>query len=140
MQILIDKNQITEIIPQRMPMVMIDRLLRSDEHLTETSFEITSDNILCRNNFLSEAGLIENMAQTCAARAGYDAKMKNEKVRIGFIGAIKNLKINELPKISDVITTQAIPVNQIGDVSIINATVFLEKTAIAECELKIFLM
>jgi predicted hotdog family 3-hydroxylacyl-ACP dehydratase len=140
MNILLNEDEVREIIPQKMPMIMIDKLLICDSQKTVTSFKIKSDNILCRTNFLSEAGLIENMAQTCAARAGYFAGLNNAPVRVGFIGAVKNLKINFLPEINDEIITEIVLMHEIGDVLIIKAKIFRQEKIVAESELKIFLI
>ena len=65
---------IIELIPQRNPFVMVDKLLSATETTAHTSFEIKAGNILLNNGFFSEAGLVENIAQTAAAHAGSEVK------------------------------------------------------------------
>ncbi|MCQ2146993.1 MAG: pseudouridylate synthase, partial [Bacteroidales bacterium] len=60
-----------DILPQRPPFVMIDALNAYEESRVDTSFVVREDNILVKDGFLSEAGVMENIAQTCAARIGY---------------------------------------------------------------------
>ena len=62
---------ILDLIPQRPPFVMVDELLHYDPILSNTRFLIKESNILVENGLLSECGVIENMAQSCAARIGY---------------------------------------------------------------------
>ena len=51
-------------------------------------------------------GLIEHMAQTVALYTGYQYFLKNEPAPTGYIGAIKKVEIDQLPKISqELITT-----------------------------------
>jgi len=133
-------KKLLELIPQAEPFVMIDTLLHSDNQSTKTRFTITGNNVLCRNGIFTEAGLIENMAQTAAAGAGYSARQNKTEVKTGFIGAIKNLEISKLPEISQTIETEIIQTYQLENVSIISAKVELNKQIIAKCEMKIFLI
>ncbi len=136
----ISGEKLLSLIPQTPPMVMIDTLLFSDDKKTKTNLTISDSNIFSKNGRFTEPGLIENMAQTAAVRAGYEAQIKKEKVRIGFIGAIKNLKIHFLPKTKTVIHTEITNDYNLGDVSIISGKVICDDKIAAECEMKIFLL
>ncbi len=138
---LVDKINILNFIPQRPPMVMVDALLSSDEATltAHTSFFIEATNIFCEENFFKEPGLIENIAQSCALRAGYSFHSKNEKVPLGFIGAIKNLNIHFFPEANSEIQTEIKVVNEIFDVTLVTGKVFSQGKLAAECEMKIFL-
>lgn len=137
---LVNEKKIQDYIPQRQPIVMISSLLENDNNFTKTSFYISEENIFCKNGKFKEPGLIENMAQTAALRSGYLAKEKYEKVRTGFIGAIKNLKINILPYSGDTIYTELKIDYEYENFSIINAKVFYKNEIAAECEMKIILI
>ena len=95
-----------ELLPQQPPFVMIDCLTAFDEKFTETSFEVCEDNIFVEEGRLNACALAENIAQTCAARIGYFNKYVLKKaVQIGFIGAIRNMEITDLPEVGQQITT-----------------------------------
>jgi hypothetical protein len=103
-------------------MLMVDLILEIDANFVETIFLIKEDNIFVANGIFSEAGLIENTAQTCSSIVGKkyffeDDGTENENVNvIGFISAIKNLKIHSLPKVGNTITSKANLVSKfIGD-------------------------
>lgn len=66
----LELNQIDihELLPQQEPFVMIDRLVYCDKTVTLAETEIRNDDIFVENGHLSASGLIENIAQTCAAR------------------------------------------------------------------------
>ena len=64
-------TNILSYIPQRPPFVMVDEIIDSGEKKTCSKFLIKEDNIFVENGFLKEPGLVENIAQTAAARAGY---------------------------------------------------------------------
>ena len=59
------------LLPQRPPFIMIDRLIHFDEVVTTTQLEVRSDNLFIEDGVLNNCVLVENIAQTCAARMGY---------------------------------------------------------------------
>ena len=131
------KNEILEFIPQRQPVVMIDNLVASDEIKTVSDFRISMENIFCENGFLNESGLTENIAQTAAARAGYECFKNKVPVPVGYIAAIKDLHIHQLPKVNSDISTQIEITNKIFDITIIKGKVFQAEKLLAECEMRI---
>ncbi len=135
---MLPEENITTFIPQRPPFVMIDQLQYSGETITQTSFLITEENIFTENGEFCEAGLMENIAQTAAARAGYIARLENKPVSEGYIGSVKNLEINSLPKVNDELLTQIKIENQVFDVLFISGSVYCKEQLIATCEMKIF--
>ncbi|MFZ1798669.1 MAG: 3-hydroxyacyl-ACP dehydratase, partial [Chitinophagaceae bacterium] len=115
---------ILKIIPQRPPFVLVDHLLFADENSAETSFLIHPENILAENGYLSEAGLMENMAQTAAAKAGYEAFKKNRPVARGFIASVKNFEVISLPAVGQEIRTSITIRDTVMQMMGISATVF----------------
>jgi len=130
---------IFSLIPQRPPFVMVDKLLYCDEFITQTIFKVPNDNVLVINGEFTEAGLMENIAQTAAARAGQIAERKKEPVAIGYIGAVKNFEIFNLPKVNDELLTEVKIENQVFDVTIISGTVKCNGIVMAQCEMNIFI-
>lgn len=97
---------ILEILPQRPPFVMVSRLLFCDEQHTRTQLDIAPDNLFCMDNILQPGGLIENFAQTCAARIGYINKyILHRDICIGYIGGIQNLIFHNMPQAGQTIET-----------------------------------
>jgi predicted hotdog family 3-hydroxylacyl-ACP dehydratase len=133
-----DEINILDILPQRPPFVMIDALLHCDGERTETALRVRQENIFCDGGRLSESGLIENIAQTCAARMGYINKyIHRHAVKIGFIGAIRNLEILRLPREGERLTTRIDTVEEIFRMTLVNATVRAGRETLAACEMKI---
>jgi predicted hotdog family 3-hydroxylacyl-ACP dehydratase len=130
---------VSSLIPQRPPFVMIDSVVSADEQGCSTLFEIAADNILIENEKFTAAGLIENIAQTAAARAGYQALQEKQAVRTGFIGAINNLHIFRLPEVNEILETEIKIENQIFDVTLISGKVSCKGSIVAQCEMKIFM-
>ena len=133
------EENILSLIPQQPPFVMIDELQYSDEGLTRTGFHITAENVLTIDGEFTEAGLLENMAQTAAVRAGYTARLENKPVRVGYIGAVKNLEIFSLPKINDVLVTEIKIEGSVLEVSVISGKVWCNEQLMAQCEMKVFM-
>ena len=130
---------IFSIIPQRAPFVMIDALTDCTEKSARSVFFVSEKNILVEDGRLSEAGLVENIAQTAAARSGFINQSEKKMTQIGYIGDVKNLEISGLPKINDQLETEIIVRNQIFDITVIEGTVSCNKKLLAKCEMKIFI-
>ncbi len=127
-------------IPQKPPMVMVDRLVEVIDKTTVTSFLIRDDNLFCENGLFREPGLIENMAQTAAAGVGAKPGVESGKAPLGFIGGIRNLKINDFPRAGQQIVTRVTVMHEVFNATIVEGEVYLDEKLIASCELKIFLI
>ena len=132
--------EITKLIPQREPMIMIDTLLSFSEKEVRTSFKINKENIFVQSGVLQEIALIENIAQTAAAGTGYSAYSKSESPKKGFIGAVKKFEVHSIPKVDDVIETKLIITAEVLNASIVEGEVYCNSELIAKAELKIFLL
>jgi predicted hotdog family 3-hydroxylacyl-ACP dehydratase len=118
---------------------MVDQLLSFTETTAHGGFTIKADNIFLENGEFKEPGLLENIAQTAAARAGYISKKENKPVPIGYIGSVKNLEIYSFPKAGDELITEITIENQIFDVTIISGKVSCNEKLLAQCQIKIFI-
>lgn len=136
-------------LPHRAPMLMVDLILDIDANFVETIFLIKEDNIFVQNNVFIEAGLIENTAQTCSSIVGkkyfFDENgTENENVNvIGFISALKNVKIHSLPKVGETIITKATLVSKFaGDdytLCTMSCNSSVEDQILLECEINLFI-
>ena len=125
-------------IPQRYPFVMIDKLLYADEVTATGTFLVTADNILCEAGFFSEAGLLENIAQTVAAARGYKQQRENNPVAGGYIAGVKNFEVFFLPAINDTLTTEIVVTGKMFNMTAIAGKILLNDSLVAQCEMKIF--
>lgn len=124
-------------IPQKQPMVMISGMVKSAEQSTISELHITADNLLVERDCLSEAGIVENIAQTAALHAGYNLK-PGEPIKTGFIAALKNLQIYQLPKVGSRIETEIKLQHIVFGTTVIAGKVMLGDTLLADCEMKIY--
>jgi predicted hotdog family 3-hydroxylacyl-ACP dehydratase len=138
----LEQVKVEELLPQRPPFIMIEKLIEYDEELnvTSTMYHIASDNPFVKDGVFQPSGIVENMAQTCAARIGYYDKLRNMPVRVGLIGGIKNLNVYQLPKTGDEITTHIVIKEDMLGVILASAKVLDHMlNLMADCELKIAL-
>jgi predicted hotdog family 3-hydroxylacyl-ACP dehydratase len=134
-----DLDNILPLIPQRPPFVMIDKLLHSDQKSTRSGLTVRKENIFVENGRLSEPGLLENIAQTAAAGMGAQSIMDSQPAPVGYIGAIQNVEIFELPALNEEIKTEISIKNQIFNVAVIEGTIQCQDRLIARCDMKIFI-
>lgn len=137
---LIEGEQILDLIPQRPPIVMVDKLISAEDGKTVTGLTIQPDNIFVLDGVFREPGIIENIAQSAAVGVGWLCRSKEEEVPTGFIGAIKNLVIHFMPEAFSEITTEITVEYQVMEATLIRGCVFFQGKLCAECEMKIFLV
>lgn len=129
-----------ELIPQRPPFVMIDKLLSFDMIVTVTQFEVRHDNIFCVDGRLSTEGIMENIAQTCAARMGYINLTRNLSVRIGVIGAVSNFEVFRTPKVGELVVTTIEVLEELFQITMVKAVVKCGDEILAQANMKIALL
>lgn len=125
------------LIPQKPPFVMIGKLLYTDEDITRSSFVIGADNIFVSNNLFREAGLLENIAQTAALRAGFIGQAEHKPVAAGYIGAVKDFEVFGLPKTGEEITTEIKIETKVMNITVLLGKVWRDKELLAQCEMRV---
>lgn len=136
----LEQIDIHELLPQREPFVMVDKLVHFDEKTTTTSFLVREDNLFVENGRLNACALAENIAQTCAARLGYVNKyILKRGIQIGFIGAVKDMKVIDTPVVGDVLTTTIHVLEQIMGLTLVTAVIRIGDRVVTTAEMKIAL-
>ena len=130
---------ILDLIPQRAPIVMVDEFLGIDDNISKTRLAVKDDNIFVDDVMLSECGLIEHIAQSAAARVGYVFKTNNQEIPIGYIGSVNNFELKEFPKVGEVISTEIEIIQEVFNITLIQAKCYINDVEIASCKMKIFL-
>ena len=147
---MIDLNaiDIKNFLPHRAPFLMVDKVLELTEEFVATSFEIKSTCVLIEGNYFNEVGLIENAAQTCSSIVGKsyfdDDDIEGEGANlIGFISAIKKVKIFGCPKVGETIVTKANLKSRFDSeaysISTIECVIYIAEKEIASCEMNLFI-
>jgi 3-hydroxymyristoyl/3-hydroxydecanoyl-(acyl carrier protein) dehydratase len=140
----IEEIDISELIPQRYPFVAVDYLLYCDRKFTSGSLKIQSDNLFVENGIFTESGIIESITQTCAARMGYFNHLQQEaggigdgKIKLGFIGSIKDLVIEKCPQVDDELKINIDVLYEVLTFLLIRAQVNVGNETVASCEMSI---
>jgi len=131
-----DASVLLELIPQRMPFVMVDSVIHFSEAKIVSQFTIPEKNILATQPYFSAAGLIENIAQTTALHTGYKYYLKNQTAPKGYIGAIKKAEVFKIPKVQQQLTTTVEILHEIMGVTLVEGKVECEGELIASSQMK----
>lgn len=135
---LANRDDIIKYIPQRDPIVMVHELVEADDDHAVTNLMIESDNVFVSNEYFKEPGLVENIAQTAAMHVGYQCALKNIPIPIGYIAAVKDLKIFSLPRQNTRIATSVKITNKVLDVTVVEGKVEQDGNLLCSCEMRIF--
>ena len=128
---------VKDILPQREPFLFVDRLVHYDERETVTEFTVPAEHLLVADGHLTAPGILENMAQSSAARIGYLCKyILHVPVRIGYIGAIRKFRIHRLPAVGETVTTTIIFREDVFGITLADAVVRVGDDVVAEATLK----
>lgn len=96
---------IKQLIPQRPPMMMVDRMLTCDDIDAVSEFYIREDCIFLGEEGFSSPGIVENMAQSCAARMGCVDLLHGNPIKLGYIGEVRDAVILRNPQCGETLHT-----------------------------------
>ena len=139
MEVLITGDDILAYIPQREPIVMVDKFYGIEDNVSTSGLTVLSDNIFCEGGEFQECGIIEHIAQSAALRIGYIYKSQDKDVPIGFIGSVNKFNLHLTPKVGDDIKTEIIILQEVFNITLISAVVRGGDEIVADCQMKIFL-
>ena len=137
---LITAGEILDCIPQRTPIVMVDTFYGIDERgCARSGLTVTADNLFVADGVLDECGIVEHIAQSAALRAGYMSRTMGQRVLLGYIGAVNDLKVHFLPPVGSRLVTQNVIEQPVMDVTRLSARTECDGKPVAECRMKIYL-
>ncbi|MFM9987467.1 hypothetical protein [Flavobacterium sp.] len=131
-----EKEFVENLLPQKFPFVMVDKMYSYTETSLVSGLKIQSDNIFYHNGSFVEAGLVEHMAQSVALHTGYQFYLKQEPAPTGYIGSIKDIEIKELPKLDDEIQTTVSILQEFGGITLVDIVTKLNGVEIATGQMK----
>ncbi|MCP4976732.1 MAG: hypothetical protein GY931_11265 [Maribacter sp.] len=131
-----NESFILNLIPQKPPFVMVDKLIYYSEDRIMSGFCIKSGNLFTKNSIFNAPGLIENMAQTIALHTGYQYYLQNKPAPTGYIGAIKKVEIKALPSANQELFTTVIILHDIMGVTLVRAEIECDSEIVALSEMK----
>ena len=130
---LITAGEILDCIPQRTPIVLVDTFYGIDERgCARSGLTVTADNL-----FVADG--VEHIAQSAALRAGYMSRTMGQRVLLGYIGAVNDLKVHFLPPVGSRLVTQNVIEQTVMNVTLLSARTECDGKPVAECRMKIYL-
>lgn len=133
---LLNKEAVENLLPQKFPFVMVDKMYSYTETSLVSGLKIQSDNIFVNNNSFLEAGIIEHMAQSVALHTGYEFFLKNETAPTGYIGSIKDIEIKKCPKVDDTIQSAVTILQEFAGITLVDIVTTLNNEEIARGQMK----
>lgn len=132
---------IEDLIPHRAPIKMVDHLNYLETKTAITFLILHSDMYLLESDgILSEAGIIEHIAQSASALAGYLARMEGaDSTPIGYIGEIRKFQLYRKPRIGETLKTKIVYQEEFGDFVLMNGETQVEEEMIATLQLKVYI-
>ena len=136
-----NSTDIKEFIPQREPVIMVDRLMEVNGDVAVTGFTVRTGNyFLGEDRLLTEVGLLEHIAQSASAVAGYCAVAAGATAPpVGYIGEVKRFNCYSLPRIGDELRTTITIGAEIAGVTVITGETRVSGTIVANTQMKIFI-
>lgn len=134
-------KDVLALIPQRPPMAMVDAFRGIDgDGLSWTGLTVSPDNVFAVDGVFIAPGVIEHMAQSAAARAGYLCMKEGRAVPVGFIASIEKMTFpTELPHTGDTLETSVEVVADIFNMSLVHAVCRKGGDIVAEGNMKIYI-
>jgi predicted hotdog family 3-hydroxylacyl-ACP dehydratase len=131
-------DEIKQLIPQREPIIMVEDFVRAEGDEAETGLTIKPENIFVENGHLVEAGLIEHIAQSASAFAGYRAISQGQPVPLGYIGEVKKFRLHRYPQVGQRLTTLITMGTEVNGITLLRAETRVGEDVVADTTMKIF--
>ena len=133
-------ERIKELIPQRDPIMMVDSLVSVEGDVCVTSLLVRDSNFFIEeeDRLMSEPGLIEHIAQSASAFAGYRCGAKGEKAPVGYIGEVKKFHCYRRPAIGELLSTTVTMGAEVNGITIIYGETRVRDEVVADTQMKIF--
>ena len=131
-----DKDFVENLLPQKFPFVMVDKMYDYTETSLISGFTIQKESLFFQDGNFVESGLIEHMAQSVALHTGYQFFLKKEPAPTGYIGSIKDVEIRKLPKLNDEIKTAITILQEFGGITLVDVVTKLNGVEIASGQMK----
>ena len=127
------------LLPQREPILLVDRLLRADGDEAEACFTVCAGNIfLDDEGCLAEPGVLEHIAQSASAFAGWRAMRAGaERPPVGFIGEVKRFRCHRRPFVGEELHTRVTIQAELEDILLVSAETRTGSLPVADTQLKV---
>lgn len=130
---------IRELVPQRAPILMVDALLHAGDDAAETSFVVRAGNFfLDGDGCLAETGVLEHMAQSASALAGWRERCAGASTPpVGFIGEVKKFRCYRRPPVGEELHTTVALRTDFDGILVVAVATRVGDIPVADTQLKV---
>ena len=133
-------TDIRDLIPQRDPVRMVDRLLRADDDSAEACLTVRAGNFFLDDGLLAETGVMEHIAQSASAFAGWRERQKGAtSAPLGFIGEVKKFRCHRRPAVGEELHSVVTLLTEFDRILVIAAETRVADEVVAETQMKVAL-
>lgn len=139
MSMLYQGEELYKLMPQRNPIVMVDKILDAEGDTAHTGLTVTGQNYFIEEDGrMAEPGLIEHIAQSASAFKGHKALLAGEPLPIGYIGEVKKFHCYVRPAVGDELTTTVTLGAEVNGVTLMTGETRCGEVLVADTQMKIF--
>lgn len=133
-------EEIKKLIPQRDPIMMVDKFYSVDGDIAETGLSLTAGNFFIEEDGkMAEPGLIEHIAQSASAFEGHKALANNLPTPVGYIGEVKKFHCYSRPAVGSELRTTIEMGAEVNGVTILAGHTMVDGVKVADTQMKIFI-
>lgn len=127
------------LIPQRDPIRMVDRLVEVDGGTATVALSVRPDNYFMEDDgAMAEPGLIEHIAQSALALAGFRALASGAPAPpVGYIGEVRKFRCYRRPRVGEELRTSVVWGDTVGDIALVSGESRVGDERVAEVGMKI---
>lgn len=136
---LYQNEQLFQLMPQRDPIVMVDKIHDAEGDTAHTGLTVKPDNYFIEEDGrMAEPGLIEHIAQSASAFKGHRALTAGEPLPIGYIGEVKKFHCYMRPQVGDELLTTIVLGAEVNGVTLMTGETYCGDVKVADTQMKIF--
>lgn len=136
---LYQNEELFKLMPQRDPIVMVDKILDAEGNIAHTGLTVKASNYFIEEDgLMAEPGLIEHIAQSASAFKGHQALMAGEPLPIGYIGEVKKFHCYVRPAVGDELTTTINLGSEVNGITLMMGETRCGEVLVADTQMKIF--
>ena len=127
------------LIPQKLPMRLVDRLMSVGERVAVVEATVRADHPFARaDGTLDKEVYLELIAQAAAAMNGFRATRKKNGEQQGYLLGARNIEIHGPARLGDTLSIRVFKATRYGDFGIIEGRVSRGDELLAEGEIKVW--
>jgi 3-hydroxyacyl-[acyl-carrier-protein] dehydratase len=128
------------LLPHRLPMCLVDRLVEFDDNSGVVEACIGPDSLLVnKDGTLDRVVLIELIAQSYAAVKGYSDLLGGKEIKKGFLVAAKQIELNGRAAAGDLLRIRVSTTGVVGDFNIADGVITKDDMVLASGNITVWI-